>query len=668
MTGFTIKRKLICAFAATTLIPIIVLSTFLIFEIREDAVSSFVSSTNRELTQVDEGFVFFMNGVETSVGTLVNNTLAKQADDTLPNYSETTSKKLISPTEAGPYAVELHNFFKQVQEANNTYLEVYMGTEYGAYSSSAPSAMPAGYDPRKRAWYADALTKNKMYTTAAYLTLTTKEAVLSVVAPVKKNGSNVGVAGIDVSLSLMTDLIGNIKIGETGFVVLVQADGTILANPKHPETNFKHINELNVSGYSLLGKMDSGSVQLELGDESYLATVHTSSDLGYKFIGLISISEVMAESATLTKIIILISAILIAAFLLFALFIANTIVRPISHTAEMLKDIAQGEGDLTMRLAAKNKDEMGELAHWFNLFMERLQDIIKQITANSSSVDTSAIELSRISTELTDGATNTSMRANSVAAAAEEMSTNLNNVAAAMEESSTNTSMVAAAAEEMNATINEIAKNAENARAISSDAVQQSTQAGERMNELNIAAAAISKVTETITEISEQTNLLALNATIEAARAGEAGKGFAVVANEIKELAKQTAEATLNIKTQIGDVQSTTSITAKEINEVANVITNVNDIVGIIATAVEEQSAATQEIATNITQVSEGIEEVNGNVSQSSVASSEITENITLVNSDAENMSRFSSQVSDNSGDLEGMAAQLNVIVKKFKV
>ncbi len=103
-------------------------------------------------------------------------------------------------------------------------------------------------------------------------------------------------------------------------------------------------------------------------------------------------------------------------------------------------------------------------------------------------------------------------------------------------------------------------------------------------------------VTETITEISEQTNLLALNATIEAARAGEAGRGFAVVANEIKELAKQTAQATLNIKSQIDDVQRTTSSTVTEINQISDVIRRVNDIVGTIATAVEEQTAATKRL------------------------------------------------------------------------
>jgi methyl-accepting chemotaxis protein len=126
------------------------------------------------------------------------------------------------------------------------------------------------------------------------------------------------------------------------------------------------------------------------------------------------------------------------------------------------------------------------------------------------------------------------------------------------------------------------------------------TNASSNINQLGEAANTIGKVIETNTDISEQVNLLALNTTIEAARAGEAGKGFAVVANEIKELAKQTANATQEIKEKIGGIQGTTSTTVRQITEITQVITIVNDVVTNIATAVEEQSAATLEIADNV--------------------------------------------------------------------
>jgi methyl-accepting chemotaxis protein len=164
------------------------------------------------------------------------------------------------------------------------------------------------------------------------------------------------------------------------------------------------------------------------------------------------------------------------------------------------------------------------------------------------------------------------------------------------------------------------------------------------MDQLGAAANSIGKVIETITDISEQVNLLALNATIEAARAGEAGKGFAVVANEIKELAKQTAAATQDIKEKIEGIQGTTSMTVGQITEITQVINDVNDVVGNIATAVEQQSAATKEIATNVAQASQGIQEVNENVNQSSSVSGEISRDIAGVSVSMNEMSTSSSQ------------------------
>jgi len=188
------------------------------------------------------------------------------------------------------------------------------------------------------------------------------------------------------------------------------------------------------------------------------------------------------------------------------------------------------------------------------------------------------------------------------------------------------------------------------------------------VNELGRAADEINKVTEAITEISEQTNLLALNATIEAARAGEAGKGFAVVANEIKDLAKQTAMATLDIKNKIQGIQQATGVTVHEINEISTVIADVDQIVATIASAVEEQSATTREISANVNQASQGINEVNENVAQSSAVSSEIASDIATVNESANEINTASSQVKISAEALSGVADRLKDMVSRFKI
>lgn len=365
---------------------------------------------------------------------------------------------------------------------------------------------------------------------------------------------------------------------------------------------------------------------------------------------------------------------LLIAGLVFLAIIALTILIVVSITSGLkqltagLRDVTEGEGDLTKRINIGSRDELGELATLFNSFLVKLQGIIKKISASSSHVRTRSTELSTISSQLLSNAEDTSQRATNVANSSEEMSANLNNVAAAMEESSTNSNMVATAAEEMSATINEIAENAERGRNVSGEAVEQASSASEKMTELGLAADKIGKVTETITEISEQTNLLALNATIEAARAGEAGKGFAVVANEIKALAKQTAEATLDIKTLIDAVQGTTKTTREEISQISTIIGGVNNIVATIATAVEEQTAATREIANIISQASQGIQEVNENVTQSSAVAADITENITEVSSSAQRISNSSNEIKESAADLLASSKELNDIVGSFKI
>ena len=348
--------------------------------------------------------------------------------------------------------------------------------------------------------------------------------------------------------------------------------------------------------------------------------------------------------------------------------IGLSITKPINAAVASLKDIAEGEGDLTRRLPADSKDEVGELARWFNIFLGKLQGIIRELSVNAGVVNDSSVNLLGISSNLAANAGVTSGKANSVASASEEMTANMQNVAMTMEATTHNTGMVAAAVEEMAATINEIAQNSEKARSISETAVAQASAASRKISDLGKAANAISAVTETITEISEQTNLLALNATIEAARAGEAGKGFAVVANEIKELAKQTAAATAEIKGKIDGVQGTTAATITEIESIASIINNINEIIATIATAIEEQSVATNEISKSVTQSSEGIGEVNQNIADGTTVISQISREIADVNASAGDISNGSKSIENSAEELRQLAGTLNAIIGRFKI
>jgi methyl-accepting chemotaxis protein len=397
-------------------------------------------------------------------------------------------------------------------------------------------------------------------------------------------------------------------------------------------------------------------------------TPMTFGDLHWALMAEIDEAEALVAVEQLQRATWIVGILGVMAMVVLALLIAQSIVRPVKAVVSSLTELAHGEGDLTVRMSAAGSDEVGDLSRRFNEFMEKLHAMVRDIVKGVQTLSSSFTELSAISQQMSTSAEQTSSKSSTVAAAAEQMSANMNSVTAAMEQSSTNANMVAAAAEEMTATIGEIAQNAEKARTITDEAVHQSMGAGQQMTDLGNAAQAIGKVTETITEISEQTNLLALNATIEAARAGEAGKGFAVVANEIKELAKQTAEATLDIRQQIEGMQTATGSTVVSIEKIGQVITDINEIVGSIATAVEEQSVSTREISDNIAQMSSGIQEVNENVAQSSQVSQGITKDIAEVNQASGEIAGSSSQVRLSADELATVSEQLNALVGRFKV
>jgi methyl-accepting chemotaxis protein len=348
--------------------------------------------------------------------------------------------------------------------------------------------------------------------------------------------------------------------------------------------------------------------------------------------------------------------------------------REVAKISTTLNSVAKG--DLTQKYDVAPSDadtaEAGstfnKIAQAVNAMCENLRRTFGGLTANAGQLASTSTELSATATQLAGGAEETTTQSATVAAAAEEMSTNMRNIAAATEQMTANVGTVATAVNELTSSIGEIAKTAEAAARIADTATQKTKSSNETIGQLGVAAEEIGKVIEVIQDIAEQTNLLALNATIEAARAGEAGKGFAVVATEVKELARQTAGATEDIRNRIQRIQGSTGEAVRSIGEVGEAIRQVNQTSATIASAVEEQSVITKQIAARVNETATAVSTVSTGVTESATACDEVARNIAGVDQASKQTAQGATQTHSVATELSKLSEELRTMVGHFQL
>jgi methyl-accepting chemotaxis protein len=315
------------------------------------------------------------------------------------------------------------------------------------------------------------------------------------------------------------------------------------------------------------------------------------------------------------------------------------VIRPLNRVIPLLKDIAEGQGDLTKRLPLANHDEFGQLSLWFNAFIAHLQDIMRTVSTSTDRLAAAASQLG-VSSESLHSQADRAADANSTAA---ESSTKVQE----------GMGSIVVAVEEMSHSIKEIANRAQESSRIATHAAEVATVAKGTISKLADSSTQIGQVVDLINSIAAQVHLLALNATIEAARAGMAGRGFAVVASEIKSLADQTRDATKEIATRVSAIRNDSQDAAKDIAQIDGVITQVNQVTNAIAAAVEEQSATTLQMNQNIGHAMERTKEINSS--------------ITSANDVSHHTTSAAEQVHVSSKDVAANVEELKRLIAKFK-
>jgi len=521
-----------------------------------------------------------------------------------------------------------------------------------------------------------------------YIVQGTRVWLTTISVPIMVKGKFFGVAGTDYNLNFVQKLAEDVDktlFKGQGQVLIISHMGLIVADSEQPDIVGNHFNTVIKEDWqTYLTNIQAGKgiarfsekinafevlAPIELGRTGKPWSILIKIDKDTVLADAIALDNDLFAAARTSTIMQIFAGLAIAAGAILLLWYASgSVVKPIRNTADMLKDIAEGEGDLTKRLDIKTRDEIGELATFFNLFMEKLQELIRRIVSDAGSLNMASDALSGIAVQMSTNAQSMAERSKNVATSAEDVNSNMSNVASASEQAATNVNMVAAATEEMTSTINEIARKSEESKTIAESAVSKGDDVSENLSKLGQGAQEINKVTEVISDISEQINLLALNATIEAARAGEAGKGFAVVASEIKDLARQTAEATEVVKSQIDNIQGATDETVTEVGQILKIIGDVSSLVSSITDEVESQATVTAEIAENISQTSQGIQDVNLSVSKSSELVDAISSEIVEVNTAVQETSNSIGDVNEKAEELTALSEKLQELVDRFKV
>lgn len=608
-----------------------------------------------------------------------------QYEKSIDQYSISNSLKDYAKAQLQTESGENTELFANIQSDLDNYLSLYEEATSIYFASPnkklkiVPSvSLPSDFDPTSRDWYKNAEeVRAGVVWSEPYVDTATEEYIITASRAIVSDNKVVGVLGVDINLTKLTDRVSEMDIGYNGYPFLIGLDGTAIV---HPTKRGEDLSKLPFISKMLASEKDSDTIRYELDGDEKVLVYSTVPRTNWKVGSAYSMKDLIQSSKEIERLLIVTALITLAVMLVLIVLISNKITKPIKQLQKTVTDVSTG--DLSIQSEINSKDETGLLASDLNKMIVNMKDTIQVVqqsiynvresaeglSAVSEETNASSEEMAKAVTEIATGASQSAADSDRAHHQTEQLGTRINGVY----EKSKAMSEMAGQADVMNQSgLNQV-KELENAYHSSSEYISSMEKV---IFSLETKVKTIESVMGTITDISSQTNLLALNASIEAARAGEHGKGFAVVAEEVRKLADQSVKATEEVKRTIIEIQQGSHqavdemVKTKETFEVQNeVIERTNHVFDQTSQLMKSMQDEIERMYEEVGQINLEKDEVVNVIQMMAATAEQTAASCEEMSASTEEQVRAVQSVTEAAERLTDLSQELQSSIERFKI